>query len=845
MLSFTEVSLRISFAALLIFATFASSAFAEEPEAAVQADAFFKNEVAPILTAKCAKCHGAGEKLESNFKLTDRKSVLAGGDIGPAVDLDSPSESLLLSAINHVDLEMPPTGKLPQAQIDVLTKWVMMGLPFPEGALKIEAHAHAGPPQVNDENRKFWSFQPVKRPKVPEVGSSGWATNEIDRFILAKLEANGLAPNPPAGKATLIRRATYDLTGLPPTPEEVQRFLDDESPEAYARLIDRLLDSPHYGEKWGRHWLDLVHYAESNSFERDNPKPDVWRYRDYVIRSFNADKPYDQFVREQLAGDQIEPITADGIIATGYYRLGLWDDESADPPQTRYDELDDWVTVTSQAMLGLTMNCARCHDHKLDPIPQKDYYRMVAFFRDIRSFQNGNDGMGKGFSGGSFHRKLADLVPRDALTQSGTGLKFDEAKLSELNSQVERLQKEITEKLPGGVRDDFQYESNQLVIARERTGREIPPDLAEQFVAAFKARQDLLHVKSSLEASVLCATTNSSVADTAVLARGNPGSPGEVVAPGFPSILGFADPQLPTNEQGKTTARRRALADWMVSPQNPLTSRVIVNRIWQHHFGRGIVRSPNDFGFKGEPPTHPELLDYLATEFVENGWRMKALHRLLMLSSAYRMSSQITPAAYEKDPRNDLFWRLDPRRLTAEEIRDSILFVNGTLNREMFGPSIYTLIPQEVLAGQSMPGHNWRTSDAKQQSRRSVYIHVKRSLIEPFLEQFDAPDVDNSCPVRFTTTLPTQALGMFNSEFTSGEAQKLATRLSADAGDEPRDQIARAIWLTTQREPTAADLERGLALLGKLKANHQLADAQALKYYCLILLNASEFVYVD
>jgi hypothetical protein len=806
---------------------------------------FFTDKVAPILTAKCVKCHGGGETLESNFNLTTRQGLIDGGDVGPAVDLDAPEDSQLLAAINYKDLEMPPTGKLSPAQIDILTQWVTMGLPFPDGALKIDATVHKGPPQVNDENRKFWSFQRVKKPDVPEVGSSGWATNDVDRFILAKLEAHGLAPNPRANRQTLIRRATYDLTGLPPTPTEVQSFVADESPEAYTKLIDRLLDSPAYGEKWGRHWLDLVHYAESNSFERDNPKPDVWRYRDYVIRSFNADKPYNEFVKEQLAGDQLEPVTADSVIATGYYRLGLWDDESADPPKTRYDELDDWVTVTSQVMLGITMNCARCHDHKLDPIPQKDYYRMVAFFRDVRSFQNGYDGMSKGFAGHAFHRKLADAVPRERLVQTASGAAFDEGKLNELSGQVERLQKEITEKLPGGVRDDFQYESNQLMIARERSGREIPLEVATEFITAFKAREELRQVKSAIDAHVLCVTSEPNMADTAILARGNPNSPDEVVTPGFPSILGFADPALEKNDHGKLTGRRKALADWIASPENPLTSRVIVNRIWQHHFGRGLVRSPNDFGLKGEAPTHPELLDYLASEFVTGGWRMKSLHRLIMLSSTYRLSSQQTPASYEKDPRNDYFWRFDPRRLSAEEVRDSVLMVNGALNRQMYGPSVYTLVPAEVLAGQSNPGANWNTSEEKQQMRRSMYVHVKRSLIEPFLEQFDFPDVDNTCPVRFTTTLPTQALGMFNSEQMSREAAKLAARLKTDAGDDLPAQIARGLWLTTQREPSNDDIARGAALLEKLKAKHSLSDGDAMKYLCLVLLNANEFVYVD
>jgi hypothetical protein len=728
-----------------------------------EATRFFEKEVRPLLKASCFACHGDSKKIKGGLRLTSREAILKGGNSGPAVVLEKPEQSLLLQAVNYVEPKMPPKGRLPQAQIEILTRWVRMGIPWPAGAKQATAKPH-GPPPVDEQARQFWSFRPVIRPVLPVVKETGWLTNPIDCFVLAKLEAAGLEPAPPADKGSLLRRVYYDLIGLPPTPAEVDAFLADRSPDAYEKVVDRLLASPHYGEHWARHWLDLVRYAESNSFERDAAKPNVWHYRDYVIRSLNQDKPYNQFIREQLAGDELEKVTADSLIATGYYRLGQWDDEPVDPVQARYDELDDIVATTGQVFLGLTVNCARCHDHKIDPFPQKDYYRLLAFFQGIQRY----------------------------------GVRSPQS-----------VAKASVRPIPG-----------------QRLQTDKPAALAE----------------------ALCVTEiGRTPRETFVLLRGNPQAKGEKVEPGFPSVLTAAAPILPRpGSNAHSSGRRRVLADWIADTKNPLTARVITNRLWQYHFGRGIVRSSSNFGYQGTPPTHPELLDWLASEFVARGWKLKAVHRLMVLSSTYRMSSRPNTTALAKDPENDLFWRFNPRRLTAEEVRDSILAACGNLNaHKMGGPSVYPIIPREVLAGQSMPGAGWGHSPPEDRNRRSIYIHLKRSLAVPLLAAFDAADTDASCPVRFTTTQPAQALALLNSDFLNAQAKVFAADLLEKAGADPVRQVRLALRRTLQRAPSAGEVERGVKFMQRMRTEHHLAPDEALRCFCLLALNLNEFIYLD
>jgi len=799
---------------------------------------FFENDIAPLLKANCFKCHG-GDEVKGGLKLTSRATILTGGESGAAVDLDDRPASLLLEAINYESFEMPPTGKMPREAIAKLTKWVEMGLPMPAGEIATGA-AHAGPPEVNEETKNHWSFRPVRRPDVPAVKNTDWVVNPIDAFILARLEEAGLQPNRPAEPGQLVRRVHYDLLGLPPSPDDVTEFADNPTPEAYRALVEQLLDSPHYGEHWARYWLDVVRYAESNSYERDNPKPFVWRYRDYVIDAFNDDKPYDQFIREQLAGDELETVTTDGIVATGFYRLGLWDDEPVDPELAFFDGLDDMAATTAQAFLGLTMNCARCHSHKLDPIPQEDYYRFIAFFRNVRHYGvRGDDTV--------YAASIRSIATPEEEAELAAEKEVWGRHVAELRQQLDDVENALLPQLPGPEQDDFKNDSVRLGTIRKHVGELISQ---EDFDAYARLRKDWTETRNRPPRSAsqaLCITENGSECPpTFVLARGNPQAKGDEVQPGFPTVLSAPNPVIDLPQHGESCGRRLALAEWIASPDNPLAARVMVNRIWQWHFGRGIVESANNFGLQGDAPTHPELLDWLAAEFMENGWSIKELSRLILASNTYRMSSATNDVAFEQDPTNRLFWRFDMRRLRAEEVRDSILAVNGSLNLDaMYGPSIYTVIPPEVLAGQSRPGAGWGNSSPKDRARRSVYIHVKRSLQVPILAAFDAADTDNTCPVRFATTQPTQALSLLNSTFLNEQAQVFAEYVRQHAGESAADRVAFALRQATQRTPSAADVERGVGLIASLQADYKLSDDAALKYFCLLALNLNEFMYLD
>ena len=807
----------------------------------VEGAKFFDTQVQPVLTAQCSRCHGA-EKAKGDLRLDSREAILKGGVSGPAVDLKKPADSLLIKAINHAteDLQMPPGNKLAKSQIDVLTKWVEMGLPWSakSGGAAAPA-AHHGPPPVNAQTMKWWSFQPVKKTVLPVVKNKKWATNPIDNFVLAKLEANALKPAPPAGREALLRRAYYDLVGLPPTPGEVQSFLADKTPNPYEKVLDTLLASPQYGERWGRHWLDLVRYAESNSFERDGTKPFVWRYRDYVIKSLNADKPYDQFLKEQLAGDEMPNATPESLIATGYYRLGQWDDEPSDVEQARFDELDDILTTTAQTGLGMTVNCARCHDHKIDPIPQKDYYRFLAFFRGTTRYGGGGRNVEQA--------SLRPIAPPEEQARFKAESEAYKKQFDELKNQLETIEKTVRDDFSNPEKEDFRNAQNRLPILKKR----VPDKLSQadfDNYSALAAQRDALSAKppKGLEMALAITEEGREAPKTHVLFRGSPASPTDEVQPGFLSVLGFPEPQIPApGADSNTTGRRTVLANWIANEKNPLTARVMANRIWQYHFGRGIVRSTSNFGFMGTPPTHPELLDYLASEFVAKGWKLKAMHKMIMLSSAYRMSSQTNGPALAKDPDNDLLWRFDMRRLGSEEVRDSVLKANGTLNLDGGGPSIFVEIPPEVLAGQSVPGAGWGKSSPAEAARRSVYIHVKRSLAVPILASFDAADTDQTCPVRFATTQPTQALSMMNSKFTGEQATRFAESLREEAGPDLSKQVSLGLWRVTQRAPNAVEITRGVNLIRKLQEKDGLTEAAARRAYCLVLLNLNEFLYLD
>lgn len=792
---------------------------------------FVEKEVLPLLRQHCGKCHLDG-KEKGGLALDGRLALERGGDTGPVVDAKNPRKGLLAQSLGYEgELKMPPSGKLRKDVLDKLFRWIDAGSPLPPG----KAPRTKAPSVAVVDDGKFWAYQPVK-PVAPPKAGSPWVTNPVDAFILDKLDKAALKPNPEADRRTLLRRLSYDLTGLAPTPEEIDAFVADKSPGAWERQVDRLLASPHYGERWGRHWLDVIRYAETNGYERDGPKPNAWRFRDYVIRSFNADKPFDRIVREMVAGDEISPDDPDAITATGYYRLGTWDDEPADPLQARYDEFDDIVATTSQAFLGMTMNCARCHDHKIDPIPQADYYRLLAFFRDIPRYSRDRNVLSS-----NSQRDITPLERRnlyqgelrqrqdriDALKAEKTEL--ENIVIRRMNSEDQRASEGLDRPLVlQKLKDYFQAGEGPRLKNLTETIRELErkPAPSQVFTLAINRcspRPEATHV----------------------MARGNPHAPGPVVEPGFPKALGGATPAIPEADPKATSAgRRRVLADWLASAANPLTARVWANRIWQHHFGRGIVASANDFGKYGSPPTHPELLDWLAGELVRQGWKAKPLHRLLLTSSAYRMSSAGRTDALSRDPANDLFWRQPMRRLSSEEVRDSFLQVSGKLSLEMGGESVYPPIPAEVLAGQSVPGSGWPVSPPEKSNRRSVYVHVKRSLQLPVLAQFDQADPDSSCPVRYTTTVPAQALGLLNGAFSHEQAGHMARRLEREAPGDLRGQIFRAIRLTTGRSPAREELDADSSFVKAVAASGA-SGSEALRQYCLLALNASEFLYLD
>ena len=806
----------------------------------------FESKIRPLLIEHCLDCHGGAEP-EGGLSLDSRTGWEEAGIIEPG----KPEDSLLIAAVRYGDdsLAMPPEeagGKLSDAEIAALEEWVALGAPDPReptAAATDGASAATGPKlrgrkfKLSDADRAYWAFQPIVRSALPTTSAPEAARHPIDAFILAKLAEQRLTMSPTAAPRELVRRAYFDLWGLPPSPEEVAAFEQNPTEEEWGRLVDRLLASPHYGERWGRHWLDVVRYAESNGYERDGEKPNAWRYRDYVIESFNADKPYDQFVREQLAGDElaeellsgragesdedVRQAWRDAIVATGFYRLHVWDDEPDSTIVAEYDDLDDVMVSTGAAFLGLTLGCARCHDHKFDPISQRDYYSMLSFFRGIDPYgQHKTGGGGRGT--GQITRLLATPAELERWQR-------------EQQQRIAELERRLAEASAAN------GDATPAVATKEADKTAIEAELKQ-------AREATPPFDSALAAVELGPTAKS----THVLSRGEPQSPREEVSPAFPEVLGLPAPVVDmTSADAKSTRRRRALAKWVADEANPLTARVMANRIWRHHFGVGIVPTPDDFGHTGLPPTNQPLLDYLAAEFMASGWRMKELHRAIMTSRAYRQSSRATnPQALAVDSDNALLWRQRLRRVDAEIIRDAMLSVSGQLNAKQGGPSVFPTLSQETHSGQDAAGKGWQDSPAEEQNRRSVYLTVKRGLKIPLLESLDFANSTSPAGIRPVTTTAPQALMLLNDRFVEAQATTLAARVTQEGGGDFAAMVTRAFQLALQRDPTESErlaVERLLADERRLAMDEGIADpdGRALAIFCRGLLNANEMIYVD
>jgi len=725
-------------------------------------------------------------------------------------------------------------------------------------------------PEGKPDARHHWAFQKIVSTKVPAVRQSSWVGNPIDAFILAGLEARGIEPGPAADKTTLLRRVTLDLTGLPPTPEELAGFLADRSEHAYARVVDRLLQSPQYGERWARHWLDLARYAESEGFKADETRPNAWRYRDYVIQSFNQDKPYDRFVREQIAGDELWPDDPQAQVATAFNRHYPDESNARNLMQRRQEILNDITDTVGAVFQGLTYACARCHDHKFDPILQSDYYRLQAFFANTAAQDD-----------------VALVSPaevkhhREQLAQWEAKTRAIREEMAALEAPHRRaIEKDYFDKYPAEIQailnkpeaERNPFEKQMAWKARQYLDPQSHEYIADTAAVAGKLKgeekkrwqelQRQLEEFADLYPGAL--PTGSAMTDlgheapkTFVLYRGAFDRPKEEVAPGLMQMLYPAPLKLAPGSD-KTSGRRTALADLLTDPQNPLTARVMVNRVWQHHFGQGIVATPSDFGLKGERPTHPELLDWLSDRFVREGWSLRSLHRLIVTSSTYRQSSAYREAAAQADPANKWFWRFPRQRLEGEVIRDASLAVAGLLNPKMGGPSIFPELP----AGMPTPRGGWKVNAAaEERNRRSIYVFVRRNTRYPMFDSFDMPDPHESCSRRNVTTSPLQALTLLNSKQSMEWAQGLAGKVVAVAGVEPARQVDEAFRIAYGRLPDQAEQQRGLRFLREQQAllsdtsEREPADPKpsrpelepgegaALVDFCHALLNANEFVY--
>tara|TARA_R110002095_G_scaffold216429_1_gene213709 strand:+ start:86489 stop:89473 length:2985 start_codon:yes stop_codon:yes gene_type:complete len=950
---------------------------------------FFENKIRPVLVEHCYDCHsGEPDPENASFVLDTRAGIQQGGDSGKAVVPGNLKQSLILQALEH-DPEfyaMPPDEKLPAQVIANFRKWIQMGAPDPR-----KGNVPSSPKQKTelafdfDKEREFWSFRPLKTPMVPEVKSEAWSESAIDRFVKAKLDEKKLTPVEIADRRTLVRRVYFDLTGLPPSADDISKFVNDPSPQAYEHLIDRLLNSPLYGETWGRHWLDLARYADSNGLDINLTFYNAWRYRDYVIQAFNEDKPYNEFVREQIAGDLLPYENDDertrNIVATGFLVMGAKMLSERDKEKLRMDVVDEQIDVTGRAFMGMTLGCARCHDHKFDPIPMTDYYALAGIFRSTETV-HGNR-LNNQFVSGWMTRPLP-IKPEHAaaLKKHAADLKTLEDKLKADSDQFKQLngdtkQQKRLKKLAGIVVDDTQamktgawkesvYSKNYLGVGyvhdmNEDQGKKtirFTPDLpaagkyevrfafagskgradrvpvtihslqgaktvyvdqthpgpidgvftslgsfefdagnagavevsnkgasgyvvvdAMQFIPQFKLpKQNAVLVAKkptasseqaarvakikTLEASIKTLTAQIKTlkansppaapmalavgeqpdpADYRIARRGNIHQLGDKVDRGFLTIASIQEPP----EVSPRQSGRLELANWLSQTQNPLTSRVIVNRVWKHLFGNGLVRSVDNFGHLGEQPTHSELLDYLAQQFVSEGWSIKTLIREIMVSRTYQLRSEFNAAQYQQDPGNHYIWRMNRRRLSAESIRDAVLSISGKIDLKQGGSSV-AHYPEQAIS----PNKNAKLKQNPSEFRRSVYLPIVRGNVPPSLTVFDFPAPEMLVGNRPVTTVPAQALFMMNSPFVVGQAQATAERLLKDSSQTDRERVSQVYLACLGRDATATEQAEALQYIDSLVKSDMNSDKAAARVkawasYCQILFASTEFRFLN
>jgi len=770
------------------------SALAAPPEK--NSDELFELHIRPVLAGTCFKCHG-GESTGGGLRVDSLASLVKGGERGPAVVPGKPQESLLVRALSHADnsVQMPPDEPLPAETLVAFNTWIEGGAEWPANV--------AGAPFAVE---RHWAFRPLTKPASPIVAVP--SLSPIDRFLQTRLEAEGLQPVEPANRAELLRRAWFDLVGLPPPPEELEKFLADNAPDAYARVVESLLASPQYGERWVRHWLDVVRYADTAGDNADYPVPEARLYRDYVIDAFNADKPFDEFVQEQLAGDLLAAFHPAGqerdnerVIATGY--LALSRRFATAPYELWHLTLEDAIDTTGRAFLGLTMRCARCHDHKFDPVTQEDYYALYGIFASTQFPWAGGE---------EFQSKQA---PRQHFIPLVPAADAASAR-QRVQSEIERLEAAI--KAAEQLKDETAVKSLREELAPWQAARKL--DSPQGVPVAYAVHEGV-------------------ASDVPVQLRGEPENAGAIVPRGVPKFLtGEHPPMIPEGSSG-----RLQLAQWLTDSQNPLTARVMANRVWQWHFGRGLAATPSNFGLRGAAPDHPELLDYLATRLMESGWSLKALHREIMTSRAYTLASRGNAVNAARDPDNRFYWRFDRRRLDAESIRDAMLAVSGQLAAERGGEHPFPPVSKWKWTQHSPFKANYASR------HRSVYLMTQRIQRHPYLSLFDGPDTNMSTDVRTSATVPSQALFLMNNPFVTEQAAALAERL-LHAADAERERVSLAGRLCWSREMTADEVDRAVSFLSAARqaagqGSAAEADHAAWTSFARVVLASNEFFYVD